>query len=141
MHTKQMMERLEKIRKLIQETRDHAESVGDTRRDPTLDSVDNALIDLSSDLLAEAEQLDGAVAASKSRLGRRVTDVATLVLGHVFRPMDEDDKSAFAGADPGTRVCYPDGAETTLLLTPEGTIVEVTESDETEWQSIPDRAR
>lgn len=54
------------------------------------------------------------------------------VLGHDFRPMTQLDWCTFAGADEGTLICeYED---TTLLLTPGGLIVEVSEDGrEVEW--------
>lgn len=58
------------------------------------------------------------------------------VMGHTFCPMDECDRDAFAGADEGTLICQHLEAphSLTLLLTPRGTIVAVTDDgSEVEW--------
>lgn len=57
------------------------------------------------------------------------------VLGHTFRPFDKQDWYAFAGADPGSLICYTgDEGDPVLILSPSGNITEVPEDGpEVEW--------
>lgn len=57
-----------------------------------------------------------------------------VVLGHVFRHMEEDDWNAYEGAEPGTRIAHT--SHGVLLLAPDGTVSEFKDDDashETVW--------
>jgi hypothetical protein len=45
------------------------------------------------------------------------------VLGHLFRPMTQDDWDCFAGADEGSKICYTE--EATMILNPDGSVSEI----------------
>ena len=56
-------------------------------------------------------------------------------LGHKFVLMSENDWDAFAGAEPDTRICKLEN--TTLLLSPDGSITEVDQDgDVSVWRKV-----
>jgi hypothetical protein len=54
------------------------------------------------------------------------------VMGHDFREFDKRDWDCWAGAEPGSLICYCDDDKTCLILSPDNVLSEIVQVETTE---------